>query len=319
MKLLRPFKHLVKHFRRYVRVGIVGLLVLAGGVAYYGKQEASRLECNYLQLPESALPTAGPVRIAFVSDIHNSPDIMRQVVEHLQTARPDIILLGGDYVSADQRFMRTRWFIDSLRALADIAPVFAILGNHDYEKLGQVERVLQTAEIPLLRNEARTWETPSGGSVCLVGLGDWNEGDEDPHTCLLPEGEEESSVLLLSHDPESRWHVRQYDWDLMLSGHTHAGQLGNPFATPTQFISFRSSMPAGLFDFEDTHRVFVSRGAGSTFGMRFFCPPEINIIDIGDRASLVPQDAQEDTAASDDSAEEQEAEESIIPALPTPA
>ncbi len=299
----RFFKHTVRNFRRYLAAGLLCTAVLGGVVVYYGTKSAEMLECNYLQLPEDTLPGAGPMRIAFVSDIHNNPNLLKTAIEQIKNAKPDLILLGGDFIMVNQRFMRTRWLINDLRELAEIAPVFAILGNQDYEKLGQLERVLQTAEIPLLRNEARNWETPTGGTVCIVGLGDWNEGDEDPHSCMLPVGEEESAVLLLSHDPESRWLLRQYDWDLMLSGHTHGGQIGNPFKTPTQFISFRSSMPAGLFDFEGGRSVFVSRGLGSIYGMRFFCPPEINIIDIGDRSSLPATAEEEESANSETPAE----------------
>lgn len=296
----RLFKHTVRNFRRYIATGVIGALVLGSIVVYYGKMGAQFLECNYLQLPEDALPGAGPMRIAFVSDIHNNPNQLKKAITQIQRVKPDLILLGGDYIMADQRFMRTRWLINGLRELAEIAPVYAILGNQDYEKLGQLERVLQTAEITLLRNEARNWETPTGGTVCIVGLGDWNEGDDDPHSCMLPTGEEESAVLLLSHDPESRWLVRQYDWDLMLSGHTHGGQIGNPLKNPVQYISFRSSMPAGLFDFEGNRRVVVSRGIGSICGMRFFCPPEINIIDIGNRAEAPAAPAEEESAATEE-------------------
>lgn len=309
MKILAPIKRFIKHplrsIYRCLAAGAIVSLVLGGVAVHFGLKSAELLECNYLQLPEEALPGSGPVRIAFVSDIHNSPTLLAKAIAYLKESKPDIILLGGDYVMAHQRFMRTRWIINGLRELAEIAPVYAILGNHDYEKLEQVERVMQTAEIPLLRNEARTWETPTGGSVCLVGLGDWNEGDEDPHSCLLPQGEEESAVLLLSHDPESRWLLRQYDWDLMLSGHTHGGQIGNPFTTPTQYISFRSSTPAGLFDFEGNRRVFVSRGVGSILGMRFFCPPEINIIDIGERSTVVPTDDEEEAQNAPTETEQQ--------------
>lgn len=308
----RFFKHTVRNFRRYLAAGVLCTVVLGGVVVYYGKKGAECLECNYLQLPEEALPGAGPMRIAFVSDIHNNPALFQKAIEQIKNAKPDLILLGGDYIMVNQRFMRTRWIINGLREMAEIAPVYAILGNQDYEKLGQLERVLQTAEIPLLRNEARNWETPAGGTVCIVGLGDWNEGDEDPHTCMLPTGEEESAVLLLSHDPESRWLLRQYDWDLMLSGHTHGGQIGNPFKNPVEYLSFRSSMPAGLFDFEGGRRVFVSRGVGSICGMRFFCPPEINIIDIGDRSSL-PAPENEESTVEETSSESQAPAETDTP------
>lgn len=283
MKFPRPdkalYNHIARNLRRYLTLFLAVVLILFG-ICRYGAWETRQLECNYTTLPAEALPDAGPLRIAYVSDIHNNPQILQRCIEYLRSADPDVIILGGDYVTAEQRFRRTRWLVQGLRSMKEIAPVFATLGNHDYEKLEQVERVFQTADVPLLRNEARCWDTPAGRTLCIVGLGDWNEGDEYPDTCLLDSGTEEMPVLLVSHDPESRWLLRGYDWNLMLSGHTHGGQLGIPFTSPRQYVSFRSSMPAGLYDFENGKRVFVSRGAGTILGMRFFCRPEINIIDI---------------------------------------
>lgn len=260
---------------------ILALLALICGVGgrYFGVYSARQLQCNHLQLPADTLPGAGPLKIAFFSDLHNQPELLNQVVEHIAAAKPDLIIFGGDLVSAHERFMRTRWAVESFKKLRAIAPVYAILGNHDYEKQEQVERVYSTAGVTLLRNERLTWQTPSGSTLHIVGLGDWNEGDEAPSACLQRLSEAESApVLLLSHDPESRWHLRRYDWDLMLSGHTHGGQIGNPFTG--EVISMRSSMPAGLFSFENSHRVFVTRGVGAILGMRFFCPPEVNIIEV---------------------------------------
>ena len=248
------------------------------GVQFFGNWGASRLECNHLQLPASALPGAGPLRIALLADLHNHRKHFETCIGHLAAARPDLIIIGGDFIMVDERFKRTRWAIEGLRKLRSIAPTFAILGNQDYEKLEQVERVFATAGVPLLRNQALDWPTPSGSTLRIIGLGDWNEGDEAPAACMRPAGQEPHPVLLLSHDPESRWLLRPYDWDLMLSGHTHGGQLANPFTG--QYISFRSSMPAGLFPFDGGRRVFVTRGVGSTWGMRFFCNPEINIIEV---------------------------------------
>lgn len=258
----------------------LAILLIAGytGARFFGSWGAAQLECNTVQLPAETLPGAGPLRIAFLADLHNDKELFTTCINHIEAARPDLIIFGGDFIMVNDRFMRTRWAVEGLRRLRSIAPTYAILGNQDYEKQEQVERVLATAGVPLLRNQAIDWLTPTGSTLRIIGLGDWNEGDDAPATCMQPTGQEEHPVLLLSHDPESRWRLRGYDWDFMLSGHNHGGQLGNPFTG--EYISFRSSMPAGLFHFEGSRRVFVTRGVGSTFGMRFFCPPEINIIDI---------------------------------------
>ena len=267
-----------KKIRKWLIIlALLTLICGLGGISF-GKYSARQLQCNHLQLPNAALPGAGPLRIAFFSDIHNNPELFGQAIACIAAAKPDLILFGGDIVSAHDRFMRTRWAIQGLRQLRSIAPTFAILGNHDYEKLCELERVYTTAGIPLLRNQSIDWRTPSGTTLRIVGLGDWNEGDEAPAACLRPAGQENCPVLLLSHDPESRWLLRAYDWDLMLSGHTHGGQIGNPFTGAS--ISLRSSMPAGLFPFEDNRRVLVTRGVGAIMNMRFFCPPEVNIIEV---------------------------------------
>lgn len=95
---------------------------------------------------------------------------------------------------------------------------------------------------------------------------------------MLPEGQETKPVLLLAHDPESRFLLNTYDWDLMLAGHTHGGQIGIPFTN--HYISFRSDMPSGLYTYTGERHIFVSRGVGATWNMRFFCPPEVNILEI---------------------------------------
>lgn len=258
----------------------LGLLAICGHRATkaFGKWGADQLECNTIQLPAEALPGAGPLRIAFFADLHNRRDHFETCIREMEAAKPDLIIFGGDFISIAERFMRTRWAINGLKQLKNIAPTYAILGNQDYEHLEQVERAFATAGVRILRNEALDWQAPNGSTIRIIGLGDWNEGDEAPQQCMKPIGQETAPVLLLSHDPESRWLLRGYDWDFMLSGHTHGGQIGNPFTG--EFISFRSSMPAGSYTFEGNRRVFVTRGVGAAWNMRFFCPPELNIIDI---------------------------------------
>lgn len=266
------------NFRKWLIIlALLALICGLGGISF-GKYSARQLQCNQLLLPSAALPGAGPLKIAYFADLHNDSELFVQAIDHIAAAKPDLILFGGDLVSAHERFMRTRWAIQGLKQLRSIAPTYAILGNHDYEKLDQLERVFAAAGIPILRNQGIDWRTPSGTTLRIVGLGDWNEGDENPASCLQPAGQEDCPVLLLSHDPESRWLLCTYDWDLMLSGHTHGGQLGNPFTGAS--ISLRSSMPAGLFPFDGNRRIIVSRGVGTIMGMRFFCPPEVNIIEM---------------------------------------
>lgn len=277
MKIPHPIKWFRRQSRK-VKYALLTLAVLCGwGILRYGEYSAQQLQCNTYLLPPDTLPGAGALRIAFISDIHGNSELFERSVESIIKAKPDLILFGGDLVTASERFRRSRWAVEGFRKLVNTAPCYAIFGNHDYEKQEQVERVMHTAGVRILRNEALDWTTPSGALLRIIGLGDYNEGDEAPQACMKRSGEEALPVLLLSHDPESRWLVRSYDWDFMLSGHNHGGQIGNPFTGKP--ISFRSSMPAGLFEFEGNRRIFVTRGIGAILNKRYFCPPEICIIE----------------------------------------
>lgn len=273
----RICKHVKHNKRRYIILVLI-MLFLMWCVQKFGEWGAEQLECTHTEICTENLQEIGALKIALLSDVHNNRELFEKAVTMVQAEKPDLIIFGGDLVYAERRFMRTRWAVDGFRKLQQTAPTFAILGNHDYEKQEQVERVFQTAGITLLRNKAVTWTAPNGKKLLIVGLGDHNEGDEAPSTCLPLKGATDTPVLLLSHDPESRHLLRDYEWDLMLSGHTHGGQLGNPFTG--SYISFRSDMPAGLFKEEDGRHVFVTRGIGSILGMRFFCRPEVSIIQL---------------------------------------
>ncbi len=256
------------------------LLAVVGTVCTraFGMWSATRLEYNYINLPQESLPGAGPLTIALISDVHNDVDLLELCVAQVEKQKPDLIIFAGDLTLNSERLTRTRWLITKLRRLQAVAPTYAIYGNQDYESMAQMQRICATAGVPLLRNEALDWQTPSGTTLRIVGLGDWNEGDEAPERCMSPKGQAQGPVLLLSHDPESRHVLQEYDWNLMLSGHTHGGQLGNPFTGKP--ICFRSDMPAGYYEENGRHHV-VSRGVGAIYKMRFFCPPELVFIRVG--------------------------------------
>ncbi len=273
----RIAQNIKRNKRRYVVVAL-SLLLCYCCVTHFGGMGAGSIECNSCKIESPSLKSVGGLKIAFFSDIHNNKGALDEAVKIIEKAAPDIIVFGGDLVYAPDRFMRTRWAVEGFRKLTQIAPTYAILGNHDYEKQEQVERVYHAAGVKLLRNEAIEWQTPAGAPLRIVGLGDYNEGDEFPEPCLAFTVEASTPVLLLAHDPESRWNLRSYKWDLMLSGHTHGGQIGIPFTD--KCISFRSSTPAGHYRFDNDKHIFVTRGTGAIFGMRFFCPPEVNIITI---------------------------------------
>ncbi len=250
------------------------------GVKMFGRWGASELETTHTSIVHDDFAAQAPLRIALFADVHENRALLKESINIIREAKPDLIIFGGDLVMVGQRMKRTHEPITALRELPKIAPTFAILGNQDMERLPEVQRVLDESHIRILRNERLDWTGAKGHRLSIIGLGDWNEGDMKPELCMKAPDAEELPVLLLSHDPESRHLLENYDWDIMLSGHTHGGQLGNPFTG--EYISFRSDMPAGLYRLNNKNKqqIFVTRGIGAAYGMRFFCPPELSIIDI---------------------------------------
>lgn len=255
---------------------LAATVLAAGGAVSYGTWDAYHLETNTLTLPPNTLPDVDGLRILHFSDLHNNRTLLREVVQNISALKPDFIFFTGDLITDIERLGRTRELINLLKTLAETAPSFAILGNHDVGKISEVSRIYSSADMRLLRNEAVDLTTPNGKSLRLIGLGDWTEGDEHPELCMQPRSaSNRPPVLLLSHNPESRHALKNYAWDLMLAGHTHGGQIGNPFTGKP--LSLRSDMAGGLYE-EDGRRIFVSRGVGNIGGLRFFCPPEINLL-----------------------------------------
>lgn len=193
-----------------------------------------------------------PLRVLHISDLHLGPVRRRayidRLVEMANDARPDIVLVTGDLVDGPGRLPR-----GMLAPLDEIkAPIYASIGNHErYVGLETVEQLLKGSKIRLLRNEAvRTH------GVTLIGVDDSDDGRFLARTLPALDPREGYRILLF-HRPQELGTARRHA-DLMLSGHTHAGQIF-PFSLLVR-IQFRYL--AGL------HRIgrmwlHVSPGAGT--------------------------------------------------------
>lgn len=246
--------------------------------------ERFRVELSHYHVPLPAL--ARPLKLVQLSDFHHSTYVpLAQIDYYLDLAiaqRPDLFCLTGDFVDGPHR--RTDPAYSSvLRRLARTAPTFATLGNHDGglwlgERTGifdhdTVERLLSAAEVELLHNRHTTFRD----LISLAGVGDlWSREVQpaaafDGISSTLP-------TVLLNHNPDAKDHALSFPWHLMLSGHTHGGQLRPPFLnhldwTPvadTRFID-------GLHRWEGRY-LHINRGLGGICGVRFNCRPEISVL-----------------------------------------
>lgn len=220
-------------------------------------------------------------RIGLLTDFHaGTPwhfEVLRRAVRMIMAERPDLIALTGDFAS--DRSPDFSEVLQSLEGLQARYGVYAVPGNHDYtvgiEKWR--EQIGGHPGIHDLTNRSRLLSV-GDTEVCVAGVDDFYKGQ--PHL-LLPPAAERAFTLLLAHSPDQAERCRREDdsVDLIVSGHTHAGQVRIPFFGPP----VTSADHPDLYD-EGLRRrpwtqVYTSRGIGMVhFPIRMFARPEVTVL-----------------------------------------
>ena len=261
--------------REWLRVlAAVGVGSAAGSSAHGYLYERHHLEVTNTAAPLSGLPDAlNGLRIGFLTDLHRSQtvphDLIARAVAAVMAERPDLILLGGDYVTdKDRRFVGP--VADALAPLAAENGVFGILGNHDDDRevpAGLAERCIEVLK------DARTRLTIRGESLDLIGIRYWTR--RIPDIARVVRGAAPAAILL-AHTPARLTEAAALGIPLMLSGHTHGGQVVLPGLGAIAARNF--PIVAGLGQRDNT-TAFVSRGVGTVYlPIRIACPPEAAIL-----------------------------------------
>ncbi|OFW14395.1 MAG: hypothetical protein A3F70_11860 [Acidobacteria bacterium RIFCSPLOWO2_12_FULL_67_14] len=261
------------------RTAIKGLLAtsvgaLTGASAYGVAYERHRLGITQAALPVSGLaPALDGLRIGFLTDIHHSStvpaDDVSAAVRLTLAQQPDLIVLGGDYVTFGNRAF-VGPVAELLSPLRAPHGVFAILGNHDDDR--DMPAALAARHIEVLK-DARTRIEIRGEPLELAGVRFWTRRPEDLARVLRNAGE---TVILLAHDPRRLTEAAAFNVPAVLSGHTHGGQVVIPGVGAVARRRF--PILSGLGSRENTS-IFVSRGIGTVYvPMRINCPPEVAIL-----------------------------------------
>jgi uncharacterized protein len=252
------------------------------------------IEPGWVVTRESRLPIArwpaalGPLRIVAISDLHTgAPHVtvgkVEDVVARVNAARPDLVVLLGDYVIhgvLGGHFVEPERTAAALRGLTAPLGVLAVLGNHDWWYDGdRVSRALADAGIRVLEDSAMPLDI-RGGPLWVAGVSDLYTRPADVGRALaaVPEG---APVIVLTHNPDVFVHVPGRVL-LTLAGHTHGGQVNLPILgrliVPSQF---GERFAIGHVH-EDGRDLFVTPGIGTSIvPVRFGVPPEISVLTVG--------------------------------------
>jgi predicted MPP superfamily phosphohydrolase len=251
----------------------------------YGWQLDRALTVSEADIPVPGLPRAlDGVRLLLITDIHTGPFVnqrsLQRTFARLMGLRPDAILLGGDHTTSHLAdFLSCRDAFASLRAPMG---VFGVLGNHDHytEDPQRLEFLMEGAGIRMLQNRAVALER-GGAQLILAGIDDMNAGDPDLDAALgqaeaLRDGST-APILLLSHNPDVFFQAARRGVALMLSGHTHGGQIRLP-GLPVLVRMSRYHLDQGRYTAHGAELV-VSRGLGASgIPLRLGCSPEVGLL-----------------------------------------
>ena len=284
--------------RRFLVGGTFGA---AGLALYSGEVERHWLDVTRRDFFVSGLPAAfNGMKIVQVSDIHldefTEPIFLRHVVDRVNAIKPDLVLLTGDFVTATihSRGVRKLTTTKSARVAAwqcggilsglNCKARYAVLGNHDFGVGPQeVVAALETNGISVLRNACTPIER-AGARFWLAGLDDPLEGRPDPGLAI-PESIRNvpnEPVILMCHGPDYADDLLSHPAgpavDMMLSGHSHGGQIRLPLVGAMVLPPYGRKYVEGWFRLGRL-QLYVNRGIG-TVGLpfRFNCPPELTII-----------------------------------------
>jgi predicted MPP superfamily phosphohydrolase len=231
-------------------------------------------------------PGRRPLRIAFASDLHIGPltpaPLLDEAFARIAEARPDVLALGGDYVSLEVTpAIAAR--LEALVAAAPVATKVAVLGNHDlWTRHDVIERALTAGGARVLLNETIKLPPPYD-DVALVGLDDPWTGEVDADRAFA--GADTPVKVVLAHAPESVPFVQGRGAQLLMCGHTHGGQVAAPWGPFAVQGPLSRRWPHGLYRLDEL-QLFVSRGVGySDLPVRSFAPSDIAIFELGDEAS----------------------------------
>ncbi|MDE5630755.1 MAG: metallophosphoesterase, partial [Bacilli bacterium] len=224
-------------------------------------------------------------KIVHFTDLHYGStvfeDELKNVVNEINKQNPDIVVFTGDLIESgvilDDDEINT--LIKELKKIEPKIETFAVDGNHDYDDNGYFAKVMEGLEWHVLNN---TYEFVYGNSktpIVFVGLKDLMYGKQDYENAFsfINENDEELYTIVLAHEPDQIMEFSNYNFDLVLSGHSHLGQVRIPFIGALY-------TPVGSKKYYDEYYkvnnadLYISGGIGtSTIKFRFFDKPSINL------------------------------------------
>jgi predicted MPP superfamily phosphohydrolase len=225
-------------------------------------------------------PELDGLRIAQVTDLHMTGQLTRAffdvAIAHTNRWRPELVMITGDLVDDPAC---VAWVPETLGRLQSRYGTYAILGNHD-QRLVDVARLRRTLTDNGIEDLGGRCVLRPVRGVCVLLAGNEHPWFPAPPRVELEPSASRPFSILLSHSPDQLPWARRHGFQLMLTGHTHGGQIRvpgiGPIICPSRYGVWYAS---GLFDRPPT-LMHVSRGLSGVHPLRFNCPPELTLLEL---------------------------------------
>lgn len=284
-----------KRINKNRRRAAIFLCTLAWITIFYGSfLEPARIVVTEESIKLSKRPSE-TLRVAVLGDLHVGPykqtNFIKRLVKKTQQLKPDLILLAGDYIYDNAEAVR---FLQPLKDLSAPYGVFAVLGNHDYnrgvsllqqeatERGKAVRASLEALGIRVLVNDGELLQVDERTTVGLIGTDElWtHRASISDAVKTLNVNEIPHPLILLSHNPDIVYFADGALIDLVIAAHTHGGQIRLPLIGPVPQLptNLGRFFDQGLFQFENT-QLYITSGTGEEGPRaRLFNPPEVVLL-----------------------------------------
>ncbi len=270
--------------RRVLKVTAIVLAILLvvsviGGVSLYAYsvEQNKTIRVSPYTVTHNAIPAAfDGMRLVHLSDLHNK-DFGEDLTACVRAQNPDIIVITGDWISRETEDIAPA--VRTAEALVTIAPVYYVAGNHEAwaPRWAELCKALLTCGVNILENSAVHLHR-GDDTIQLIGMFD-TEFSTHIWRDVAPFHDDSLFSVFLLHRPEYAPEAASFGFDLMLSGHTHGGQIRLPLIgavyAPNQ--GFFPQYDVGQFEV-DGMTLIVSQGLGESASVRILTPPEVVVI-----------------------------------------
>ncbi|MFV0393194.1 MAG: metallophosphoesterase [Coprobacillaceae bacterium] len=231
-------------------------------------------------------PTGETMCVVQISDLHISKnytaDRINKIVEEINEKSPDIVIFTGDLFDNYAVYGPTEEVIQNLSKIEATYGKYAIWGNHDYGGGASkvYEETMSASGFTLLSNTGEAIELSNKQVIFIGGLDDSLLGNPNIANIQSLMQEEYAYSILLTHEPDSVDLFQDIDMDLVLSGHSHGGQIYIPGIELVK-TSMAQNYTSGFYTINEGTELYVNTGIGTTkIAARFLVPPEIAVFNI---------------------------------------